>query len=88
MRSFRSQEFREHYQRLPVGIQRLADRAYHRFARNPEHPGLQFKPIRGLDGVYSIRIGIHYRALRVLEGDAIVWFWIGTHADYDRLVKG
>lgn len=87
MKSFRSPEFREHFARLPVEVQRLATRAYERFAQDPEHPGLQFKPIRGLGGVYSIRIGLHYRALGALEGDAIVWFWIGSHADYDRLLN-
>ncbi len=37
--------------------------------------------------IYSVRIGLDYRALGVREGDDIVWFWIGSHADYDRLVS-
>jgi hypothetical protein len=28
-----------------------------------------------------------YRALGVREGDEIIWFWIGSHADYDRLLS-
>jgi hypothetical protein len=47
---------------------------------------LQFKKLQGLDATYSVRITSGYRALGVLEDDVIVWFWIGSHADYDRLI--
>jgi hypothetical protein len=30
---------------------------------------------------------LHYRALAAEVTDGLVWFWIGSHADYDRLVK-
>jgi hypothetical protein len=33
-----------------------------------------------------VRIGIHYRALAVEENGDIAWFWIGTHAEYDKLL--
>jgi hypothetical protein len=47
---------------------------------------LQFKKLEGEDGIYSVRIGLGYRALAVMTKDRVVWFWIGTHSDYDRLV--
>lgn len=28
-----------------------------------------------------------HRAVGVLEGDAVTWFWIGTHSEYDALLK-
>jgi hypothetical protein len=48
--------------------------------------GLQFKKLEGEDHIYSARIGLDYRALAVMKKDRIVWYWIGNHADYDRLV--
>jgi len=71
---------------LPLDIQRDARRAYRSFQDNPRHLGLQFKKLEGEDHIYSARIGLGYRALALVEGDRVVWYWIGSHADYDRLV--
>ena len=49
-------------------------------------PGLQFKKLEGEDNIHSVRIGLEYRALAVMEEDRIVWYWIGSHSEYDRLV--
>jgi len=51
----------------------------------PAHPGLQFKKLEGEDDIYSARIGLEYRALAVMKKDRIVWYWIGSHSEYDRL---
>jgi hypothetical protein len=57
------------------------------FKQNPSHPGLNFKKMDGQNNIYSVRIGLGYRALgQVVDGSDIVWFWIGAHADYDKLV--
>jgi hypothetical protein len=37
--------------------------------------------------VYSVRVGLDYRAVGLLQGDTITWFWIGTHDDYDKLLS-
>jgi hypothetical protein len=71
---------------LPLDVQRDAKRAYRNFQSNPGHPGLQFKKLEGADDIYSVRIGLGFRALAVVEGDRVVWYWIGSHVDYDRLV--
>jgi hypothetical protein len=60
--------------------------AYHLFRRDPYHPGLRFKQIHSKRPIFSARVGLGYRALAVRDGDAVVWFWIGSHADYDKLV--
>lgn len=87
MKSKRTQEFYELYEALPTSIQKQADKAYERFEENPDHPGLNFKPV-GRDPVwYSARIGIHYRAVCFIDADAYVWFWIGIHSDYETLLK-
>jgi hypothetical protein len=63
-----------------------AKRAYLLFQSNPAHPGFQFKKLEGEDNIYSVRIGLGYRALAVMRKDQIVWYWIGSHSGYDRLV--
>jgi hypothetical protein len=50
------------------------------------HPSLRFKKVNQLENVYSVRIGLGYRALGILKGSVVTWFWIGSHADYDRLI--
>ncbi|MGB9456985.1 MAG: hypothetical protein WCB12_13135 [Bryobacteraceae bacterium] len=71
---------------MPLAAQRDAKRAYRLFEENPAHPSLQFKKLEGEDDIYSARIGLGYRALAVLKKDRIVWYWIGSHSDYDRMV--
>jgi len=73
------------YHALPVEIRQLADRSYALLAQDPHHPSLHFKKVGRF---WSVRVGLHYRALAVENGSEIVWFWIGSHAEYDRLVGG
>ena len=74
------------YRELPEPV-REAAKAYRLFRDNPTHPSLQFKRIHTREPVYSVRITLGYRAVALVEGDDVAWFWIGSHADYDRLVK-
>jgi hypothetical protein len=71
------------YRRLPEKIRQLADRCYELLRQDPRHPSLHFKKVGSL---WSVRVGLHYRALAVADGNDMVWFWIGTHAEYDSLV--
>jgi hypothetical protein len=64
-------------------VQRLADRCYELLRQNPHHPSLHFRQIGRF---WSARVGLHYRALAVEDGPDLVWFWIGSHAEYDRLI--
>jgi len=73
------------FRELPERVQRTARRAYRIFLRDPFHPSLQFKRVHPTRPVFSARVGLGYRALALREGEH-VWFWIGSHADYDRLV--
>ena len=74
------------FSNLPVDTQRDAKRASRLFLSNPAHPGLQFKKLEGEVDIYSARIALGYRALAVMKKDQIIWYWIGSHSDYDRLV--
>jgi hypothetical protein len=65
-------------------FRQLADRSYALLKNNPAHPSLRFKKVGKL---WSARIGLHHRAIAAEAGaDLVVWFWIGSHADYDKLV--
>jgi len=79
--------FRKAFARLPDHVRTQAREAYRLFAQHPEHPGLRFKQVHPTRPIYSVRIGIDYRALGVREADEMVWFWIGSHADYDKLLS-
>lgn len=72
------------YHRLPLEVQQLADRCYAQLRQDPRHPSLHFKRIGEL---WSVRVGLHFRALGIEEGQTVVWVWIGSHAEYDRLVE-
>ena len=86
MKSRTTCRFRELFAALPVAIQEAAREAYKLFAENPAHPSLRFKQVFPKPPTYSARVGIGYRAVGVLDGDTVVWFWIGSHADYDKLL--
>src|ERR1700683_5236932 len=87
MQSRTTRQFRSLFSNLPIDAQQDAKRAYRLFQSNPAHPGLQFKKLAGEDDIYSVRIGLGYRALAVMKKDRVIWYWIGSHADYDRLVQ-
>jgi len=78
-----SQQFWSAYERLPADVRALADKNVALLKADPRHPSLHFKRI---GRVWSARIGDHYRALGTEVDDGILWFWIGTHAEYDRIV--
>lgn len=73
------------YAGLPKDVQVQARGSYALFSSSPFHPGLQFKKLAGFPDGWSVRIGRSYRAIGARDGDTIRWFWIGSHADYDKL---
>jgi hypothetical protein len=85
LRSRTTGRFRRAFALLPKDIKAQARRAYKRFKKDPKHPSLQFKRIHPTKPVYSVRIGLGYRAVGARDGDQIAWYWIGSHADYDKL---
>jgi hypothetical protein len=84
MRHFASPAFWEAYAKLPENVRVLADKNYALLKDNPQHPSLHFKKV---GRYWSVRVGLRYRALAVEADNALVWFWIGSHADYDALIK-
>ena len=72
---------------LPPQVQAQARSAYRLFQENPAHQGLQFKQVHTIQPIFSARVGLGYRAVAWREGDAVIWFWIGSHAEYDGLLR-
>lgn len=75
------------YRDLPAEVRIQAREAYGRFLGNPRHPSLHFKQVHSTRPVFSVRISRDYRAVGLVDGDEITWFWIGSHADYDGLLQ-
>ena len=89
MKSHTTEQFRTLLAALLPSVQQRARNACKLFKVNPTHPSLHFKPLhtKAKGSFYSVRIGIRYRALALREEDTLVWFWIGSHADYDALLS-
>ena len=80
--------FRRDFDRLPEDIRERAREAYRKFAADPSSPGLHFKKLNSDPPLWSVRISDSYRAVGVRKtDDEIIWFFIGTHAEYDRLLR-
>jgi len=83
MRHLASPKFWEAYEGLPENVRALAEKSFALLKQDPRHPSLHFKRI----GPYwSARVGLHYRALAVEVDGGMLWFWIGSHADYDSMI--
>jgi hypothetical protein len=79
-----SPDFWTCFSALPLNIQELARKNFKLLKQNPGHPSLHFKKVGNF---VSARVGISYRVLGVKVPDGILWFWIGTHAEYDRIIE-
>lgn len=75
------------FEKLPVEVRRRARQSYRLWKEDPAHPGVQFKRVHEHQPIYSVRVGLDWRAVGLWQGDAIIWFWIGSHAEYDGLLK-
>ena len=84
MKSLTTPDFWESYLRVPPEIKSRARKVYRLWVHEPRHPSLQFKKT---GAVWSIRIGNGYRSLALLQNSTYYWFWIGTHDEYDRLLR-
>ncbi len=84
MKHFTDPDFWKHYQNLGASVQRIADRNFKLLQADPGHPSLHFKSV---GRYWSVRVGLHHRALGVRDGEDLIWFWIGSHADYDTMLR-
>jgi len=78
-----SPEFWSLYHSLPAAVRDLADKNYELLKLNPRHPSLHFKKVGPF---VSVRVGLSHRALGIEVPEGVLWFWIGSHSDYDKLI--
>jgi mRNA-degrading endonuclease RelE of RelBE toxin-antitoxin system len=81
-----SSDFRRDLANLPVAIRRQVREAYRLFSQDPHHPSLKFKKLPPHEDLWSVRINNDYRAIGHFRGDMVLWFFVGSHADYDKLL--
>jgi hypothetical protein len=86
MISHTTEHFRKLFSELPKKIQRQARTTYRQFKKEPYYPSLHFKRVHSTKAIYSVRITIDYRAVGIQNDNEIVWFWIGTHKEYEKLL--
>jgi hypothetical protein len=84
MNHFTHPAFWKAYHQLPGEIRELADKNFALLKQNPQHPSLHFKKV----GKYwSVRVGVHYRAVAIEAAAGFVWFAIAPHGEYDRITR-
>lgn len=94
MKNCRTHEFKAMFERLPATIQRIAAAAFRTFLDDPDHPALRrhalsdTKKGRHRSGSFSVSVTMQYRAIYTVDGDTNVWYWIGSHNDYDNFTGG
>lgn len=86
MKSRTTSHFRKQFGALPEDIKAQARKSYRHFQRDPWHTSLHFKPIHPNLPLYSVRISKGYRAVGKRDEKGMLWYWIGSHNDYDKLL--
>ncbi len=84
MNSVALPSFWEAYESLDEQTKRRAQRAFQRWTDDPFYPSLHFKCINSQENIWSARVSLAIRALGVMDGDTVTWFWIGDHDAYKR----
>ena len=88
MKSELTEDFVKSFAQLPARVKQTARKNYRLWKQNPSLPSLEFKKLNTKEPLYSVRAGIGWRAIGVLkQPNTIVWFWIGSHSEYDKLLK-
>jgi hypothetical protein len=87
MKSRTTAKFRKAFDRLPAVIQQQAKQAFQTWKKNPWYPSLRFKQVHQSLPIFCVRIGIDWRAVGIQSGDEIVWYWIGSHNNYNNLLS-
>ncbi len=87
MKSVTTEKFRQLYAQAPPDRRKKIKRAFQLWQLNPAHPSLRFKKVHNTLPIYSARVDLDWRAVGVLKADTLVWFWVGTHQQYEALLR-
>lgn len=83
MKSHATAKFWTCYRALTPAVQEQALKQYRLWLREPGHPSLHFKPVGRF---WSVRVTRNIRVLGVRDSDTMIWFWIGSHDEYERII--
>jgi hypothetical protein len=84
--SYLDEDFIKYFKKLPERIKVRARKAYRQWKENPFDPWLQFKQVHTSKPIYSVRVNIGWRALGYKKNNTVLWFWIGSHEDYNKII--
>ncbi|MEQ8189644.1 MAG: hypothetical protein ABRQ39_16870 [Candidatus Eremiobacterota bacterium] len=84
MKHLAAPSFWECYEKLPVEVKKLADKNFEILKKNLHHPSIHLKKV---NNYWSVRVGTGYHALAVEVKKDLLWFWIGHHSEYDKLIE-
>jgi len=84
LKHYANPTFWEKYKELPENIKKLANRNFELLKKNPYHPSLHLKKV---GRYWSVRVGKKYRAIAIEIGEGIIWFWIGKHSEYEKIIN-
>lgn len=84
MKSMTLPSFWDAYRSLHKDIKQTARKSFRLWEQNPFHPSLHFKCINTAENIWAVRISRGYRAIGILDGDMLTWFWVGSHDQYER----
>ena len=75
------------FNQLPRQAQKLIEKDFRLWQDNPFHPSLHYKRVHSRLPAWSVRCGLDYRVVGIRDADTMYWFFLGTHVEYDRLLK-
>ncbi len=81
-----TEDFIALFARLPDAVKEQARKAYRLWRHDPTHRSLHFKRVHSHRPIYSARVSLNWRVLGLLHDGTMYWFWIGSHANYDRVL--
>jgi len=84
VKHFATSMFWDEYNKLPIPIKQTADKNFNLLKENLQHPSLKLKKVGSF---WSVRIGRKYRSLAIKNDDNLIWFWIGNHSEYEKLIE-
>jgi mRNA-degrading endonuclease RelE of RelBE toxin-antitoxin system len=84
LKHYATPTFWEKYEQLPENIKKLADKNFELLKKNPYHPSLHLKKV---GRYWSVRVGKKYRAIGIETEEGIIWFWIGKHSEYEKIIN-
>lgn len=83
---WQTKSFRDSLSTLPSQIQQLAFQKYQTLLLNPQQVSIKQMPGNQRQfEVWSAQVGNRYRALSVKFKNQFIWYWIGSHEEYNKI---